>query len=526
MEGKRGQATILLLQSFDIRKVAMDFIIKPMRTPLFLIIVSLPFLMLHSVSDCQAAQKSKDAGTTAHAVQGMQKVVTKQATFVLYVPKWWKVSEGSEGATRYVTAADPSGRSSVFFSTGTVSKGENTTALAKHANAGLGHQSKNLEIRNAFSSRDGSSLVYDGTYSPPKRGKTEFRTWVSQKGNDFTLTRIEAPAGQFEAMKPLLLTVMSNIRVTKGSFTTQAAATPAKVNLVNYRLRDGSASFLIPQGWKCQDHGKGLFIAGDPAGYSFISGQVDLLSPQLRVNTPGILVSPYLNSHQAWQFITACYGLASHMRFEKVYPRKDLMSQAVQAGIPASIEEYVYTFTNREGRACKGFTFGMSIGSRSGLNWNFRHLTVTAPANQFNAWAGTLGTMMGSYRINERWAQAYVAQGQQRLREMQKQTSAMVARNAQEIRQTMQAAYDERQKSQDYIDYQRTNYIRGQQDWISNMEGGTVYRTDSWGTKNTATGEYWEGKAYDYYHFKGKNPKYNEQMQPVDSRALWERHVR
>jgi hypothetical protein len=36
------------------------------------------------------------------------------------------------------------------------------------------------------------------------------------------------------------------------------------------------------------------------------------------------------------------------------------------------------------------------------------------------------------------------------------------------------------------------------------MEGGTVYRTDSWGTQNTATGEYWEGQPYDYVHFKGK----------------------
>ena len=489
------------------------------------ILTSLLLFLTHIVATGQAAPKSKSAPSTA-GTKGMEKVVTKQATFVLYVPRGWKAGEGIDGAARYVTATDPTGKSLVFFSTGTVSQGDNLTALAKRANANLGRQAKDLEIRNAFSSRDGSSLVYDGTYSPPKRGKTEFRTWVSRKGSDFTLSRIEAPAGQFEAMKPLLLTVLSNIRVTRGSFTAQGAAAAPKVQLVTYRQRDGSASFLIPQGWKCQDHGKGIFAAGDPAGYSFISGQVELLSPHLGVNAPGVLVSPFLNSHQAWQFITARYGLASNMRFEKVYPRKDLMNQAVQAGIPASIEEYLYTFTNREGRACKGFTFGMSIGSRAGLNWNFRHLTVTAPTNQFNAWAGTLGTMMGSYRINERWAQAYVAQGQQRLREMQRQTSAMVARNAQEIRQTMQAAYDERQKSMDYIDYQRTNYIRGQQDWISSMEGGTVYRTDNWGTKNTTTGEYWEGKAYDYYHYQGKNPKYNEQMQAVDSRALWEKHIR
>ncbi len=495
---------------------------KSTRVIFFFILCSLFLFLPRDVDVLRAAQQSKSAAPSA---KGMQKVVTKDAAFVLYVPKGWKVSEGSEGTARHVTASDPSGRSSVFFSTGMIEQGVNPTALAKQANAKLGRQARDLEIRNAYTSRDGSSLVYDGSYSPPKRGKTEFRTWVSQKGNDFTFTRIEAPAGQFEAMKPLLLTVVSNIRVTRGSFSTRQAAAPPKVQLVTYRQRDGSASFLLPQNWQCQDHGKGLFIAGDPAGYSFISGSVQLLSPQLRVNAPGVLVSPFLNSHQAWQFITARYGLASNMRFEKIIPRQDLMRQAGYSGIPASIEEYLYTFTNKEGRACKGFTFGMSVGTASGLNWSFRHLTVTAPANQFDAWAGILGTMMGSYKINERWAQAYVAQGQQRLREMQKQTSAMVARNAQEIRQTMQAAYDERQKSMDYIDYQRTNYIRGQQDWISSMEGGTVYRTDSWGTKNTTTGEYWEGKAYDYYHFQGKNPKYNEQMQPVDSRALWERHI-
>ncbi len=298
--------------------------------------------------------------------------------------------------------------------------------------------------------------------------------------------------------------------------------------MVPYRLRDGSASFVMPQGWQCQDHGKGTFVAGDPGGYSFISGSVDLLTPQMRVNQPGILVSPYLAPNQAWQFITARYGLASGMRFEKVIPRADMarqMGQVYTAG-PVTVEELIYTFTNKEGRPCKGYTYGISFGSRLGTNWSFRHMTVTAPSDRFGAWAGNFASMLASYKISDRWAQEYVAQGARRLREMQQQTSAMVARNAQDIRQMMQAAYDERQKSMDYIDYQRTSYIRGQQDWISSMEGGAVYRSDSWGTKNMATGEYREGKPYDYVNFEGKNPKYNEQMQPVDSRALWEKHIR
>jgi hypothetical protein len=91
----------------------------------------------------------------------------------------------------------------------------------------------------------------------------------------------------------------------------------------------------------------------------------------------------------------------------------------------------------------------------------------------------------------------------------------------------MQAAYDERQRSMDYIDYQRTNYIRGEQDWISSTEGGTVYHTDTWGTKNTATGEFWGDQPYDYVNFTGDNPKHpSEEMSPVDTRELWERYVR
>ncbi|MBN2126053.1 MAG: hypothetical protein JW821_17275 [Deltaproteobacteria bacterium] len=475
---------------------------------------------------CLAQEEGK--GDREAPANTMQKVVTDKASFVLYVPKGWKAKESSEGRTLQVTASDPSGRSSVFFSTGSNPQGQNATALARREAERLGRAARDLEIRSAFASRDGSSLTFDGTYSPPKQGKTDFRAWVSLRGNESTCSRIEAPTGQLATMRPVLLTVLSNIRVLKGAFTPTAGASPVRVQLLTYRLRDGSASFLIPQGWQCQDFGKGNFVAGDPAGYAFIAGNVDLLTPQMRVNQPGILVSPYLVPSQAWQFITTRYGLASNMRFERVTPCSDMarqMGQVYTAG-PVTVEEFVYTFTSREGRPSRGYTWGISFGSRLNTNWSFRHITATAPAEQFSAWAGHFASMFASYKINDRWAQEYVAQGARRLREMQQQTSAMVTRNAQEIRQMMQAAYDERQRSMDYIDYQRTSYIRGQQDWISSMEGGTVYRSDTWGTKNMTTGEYWEGKPYDYVHFEGKNPKYNEQMQPVDSRALWERHIR
>jgi len=242
---------------------------------------------------------------------------------------------------------------------------------------------------------------------------------------------------------------------------------------------------------------------------------------------PGAIVAPYLPPSQAWQLLTERTGLVARLQFEKVIPRQDIsqeMARAYTAG-PVTAEEFIYT-CDVKGQRCKGYTFGFSFGSRLGTNWMFRHMTVGAPTNQFNSLIPTLAAMLQSYRMNDQWMANYIAQGAQRLRQLQQQTAGIVSRNAEDIRRMMQAAYDERQKSMDYIDYQRTNYIRGQQDWVSNMEGGTVYHTDSWGTQNTATGTYHEGQPYDYVHFKGKNPTYNEEMTPVDSRVLWEKHVR
>ena len=315
------------------------------------------------------------------------------------------------------------------------------------------------------------------------------------------------------------------MRVFKGAF---AATAPVQLPvLVPHRLSDGSASFQLPQGWGCKELGQGCFLAGDPAGkYAFIVASVDVLTPRLGVTVPGVPVAQYQSPSRAMQTLAAWQGAASNMRFETVIPRKDVagqMAQVYTAG-PVTVEEFVYTCDTEAGRT-KGYTFGFAFGSRIDTNWNFRHLTVMAPADKFNEFLPTFQAMLGSYQIDDQWARDYVRQGIARLRQLQQQTSALVARNAREIRDMMQAAYDERQRSQDYIDYQRTSYIRGEQDWVSGMEGGTVYHTDSWGTRNTTTGESWEGKPYDYVNFDGRNPKHNEDMTPIDSRALWERHV-
>jgi len=476
-----------------------------------------------------ATPRRSEAGAQAPepAGAGMEKHVSKGANFVLYKPRGWAVHEGEQPGFRTLAVVDPQGRYEAAMFFGKNPAGNDVLALTKRFVGGIGGQFPDLSLERTMVSQDRTAVTFDALFTAPQKGKRAFRCWVTGRGDEFVYSSIETPAGELAAMRPLLLTILSNVRVMQGALAV-GGPPPVQVRFVDYRLRDGSASFKLPQGWRCQDFGKGSFIASDPGGaFGFIVGAVDVISPRLGVSFPGAIISPYLAPHRAWEFLTAKMGMARNMRFEKVIPRQDIAQQmaTVYTAGAVAVEEFFYTYDGQKGKA-KGYSLGFSLGTRLGTNWSFRHCSVLGPLGEFNAFLPHYITMLDSYRINQAWAAGYVAHGMARLRELQQQTSQMVARNAQEIRQMMQAAYDERQRSMDYIDYQRSNTIRGQQDWISGLEGGTVYHTDSWGTKNTTTGEYWEGKAYDHVRFKGENPKYREQMQAVDSRELWERHIK
>jgi hypothetical protein len=190
----------------------------------------------------------------------------------------------------------------------------------------------------------------------------------------------------------------------KGSF--QARPEGMKVPLVECRLHDGSASFQIPQSWKFQSFGTGAFVARDESGSSsFVVGTVELLTPQLKVRVPGALVSNYLPPHQALQFIAGSQGIASQMEFIQVIPKQELNQQLrqVHTAGPAAAEEFVYTF-NSKGRRSKGYSFGVSFGSRLSTNWKFWHLSLGAPIEQFDTYVPTFTAMAHSYRINEKFA--------------------------------------------------------------------------------------------------------------------------
>jgi hypothetical protein len=142
-----------------------------------------------------------------------------------------------------------------------------------------------------------------------------------------------------------------------------------------------------------------------------------------------------------------------------------------------------------------------------------------APTSQFARYLPSLLKIAESYRMNEPWVTAYVRQGQERVREMMKNTSSMMSRYADEMRQSSLASHQNRMRSQDYISYKHATYMRGEQEWVTQVEGGTMVKTDHWGL--SVGGRYAvEGPPFNYYNFHGET--YG--LIPLDlSREVYER---
>ncbi|MEW5736763.1 MAG: hypothetical protein AB1921_18105 [Thermodesulfobacteriota bacterium] len=476
----------------------------------------------------------------------LKKVVTKNAGFAAYLPDGWTATETSDKGLLRFAARDAGNVLSVSLAVSGPGQARDAVDAFRQAFSDLLSSKSKAEFADVRLSPDRSRLAVSGRARNEKGGISTFLAWAGREPDgSLVCSRIAGPPELFPLERPpveavqasapsrnastreILLTVLANVRPLKGAVA-PAPASSGPQPLAEHRLSDGSASFSLPKGWKVRELGAGCFLAQSPdESLSFLVASPEVIDPRLGVRPPGIPVSPFLAPHQAMAFLLAFQNIGQATDFLEVSPRQDLaadLARSYTAG-PAVAEDFIY-LVNAGGKKLKAFSFGISFGSRMNTSWRLFHMSVFAPEAEFASLAPTFAAMMQSYRVNDRFAQEYIRKGMERLRQMERETAARAARNASEIREMMQKAYDERQKSQDYIDYQRSNYIRGQQDWVSEMEGGTVYHTDSWGTRNTATGEYYEGAPYDYVHMTGRNPVHDERMTPINSRELYEQHVR
>ena len=484
---------------------------------------SLPLLPLDAIS------------APAKSPPSMEKYTANDNTFALYKPRGWNVDSRALADGKVITVSDPKSASLAIVRILKMrDPSENSRTFVATTLKDLRGSVSALELAWARSTTDQRRAVIEFRYVNPRKIPIRGRYYFNTLYPDATLFGYEAPAKQFEERKPLLLSVLSNFTILDPSVVAKQAGgrtsfkIPHDLRMAKTMSKDRSFSLLVPDGWKLEG-AKGQALCTPPGDgvAGFISTTISFYGPSRIPNfdssrIPGVIHAPYARPVDALILAMRETGSRNHQVLERVSDpaRAREASVALKRGI--DVERASLAFDSRTGVRCQGIYDVSGFHPLPSGQWGIAVSGIWAPRDEFAGYLPSLVEIAESYRIDEQFAAEYVRRGLENLRRMTRETAEKSARSAREIRESSMAAYQERQKSMEYIDYKRTGYIRGEQEWLSQAEGGALYKSDHWGLSREGKSVV-EGRDFNYYHYKGQNPRYNETMTPVDiSREIYE----
>ena len=459
----------------------------------------------------------------------MEKYKAPDGSFALYKPPGWAVGAKTIEHGRAVTVSGPGGRPFAVMKTLKIEdrKG-NTAVLASRMMKALRPSVSGLSLVWAKSTEDRRRTVIEIRYTGARNVPVRGRYYFNSQYPDATVFGYEAPEKEIDALRPTLLSVISNFTILDPSGAAKAAppaGSPRGISdlpMAEQRAGDGSFSMLVPKGWKMEGAKGQVFCVPPGDGIAgVIFAPIGFWGPSQVPNfdssrIPGVIHSPYLHPVDALVVAMRATGSRNHKVLERASDPKRAREASVFLKQAMEVETATISFDSKTGVRCRGYYDVTASSPMPSGQWGINITGVWAPEKELPGYLPSLARMAGSYRLNERFAKEYVQQGMENVRRMARENSERMARNAQEMRESSMAAYQERQRSQEYIDYKRTGYIRGEQEWVSEVEGGALYKSDHWGLSREGERKI-EGQDFNYYNYKGQNPRYNETMTPVDS---------
>ena len=358
----------------------------------------------------------------------------------------------------------------------------------------------------------------------PVKGKYYFES----RPNGLSAQGYRAPESLLATQRPLLLNIMASLAFSKaGSGPAPAGEATAQkpqvvqVPLVPREAPDRSLTLKIPEDWQFLAGG-GKVIAGARDGgmvFIFTSLSGNPLVPGATI-AQGIIASQYLPPPRTLVWILQAFG-HRNVKILSSQPDQATMQQYIAVmGRPCDAQDILVSWTSQGGADCLG-AIKMINGPPSAMGlWSTIVAGIWGPPRDFQRYLPMLEQVSSSFAINDQYARRYIQAGLENLRHLQQQTAAAM-QDLNRAREQNQADLEARQARKDFVDSKWDDYRRGNSYWVSELEGGKVYRTDSWGTQDTVTGNYYEGKGYNWVNFEGQNPRHpSETMREVSSYEL------
>jgi hypothetical protein len=459
----------------------------------------------------------------AQSARDLRPYLTQNKLYALQKPQDWKVAETAQANFFRILVNSPDGASAVDFAWARPDAERSNAVRYLLAYRQLLSRSypdvtfsdihasrDNLRSVAAVSFHQGGSLV---------RGRYYFESGpraLSAQG-------YFAPERLLPAQRTLLLNVMASLALIKNDRRPdpQAGAPPYYNPTMAVRTADDrSLSVKVPTDWGFLAGG-GKVVAGRRGGgpgFLFTSLEGNPMLPGASV-AQGVIGSRYLSPQQTLAWILKGFG-HRNIRIESTVPdaatSRELAMRIRRRGDAQDVTAY---WTSAEGMPCVGgFKVINASPSMTGL-WFTILAGVWAPEKDAYLYTPALEEVASSFSINDQYAREYIRAGLARLRELQQQTAAAIS-DLNRAREQNQRDWEERQKRKEFSESKWDDYRRGNSYWVSDLEGGKVYATDNWGTRDTVTGDYYEGKGYNWVNFEGENPRYPESMREISSYEL------
>ncbi len=446
--------------------------------------------------------------------------------YALYKPADWKVQEelGPKSQHVRVLAADASAAVDFFWDHNQEGRTDALLALRTFSQC-----LKRLGVEGIWSavyrSPDSSQATASLRYPSPQ-GPVLGTFYFEASPETLVVQGYHALESVIVRQRPVLLNIMASFAIAKSTgkglekapvFQPQYVTSPLK----DRYAQDGSLTMKAPDDWNFMAGG-GKVIAGAADGSQGFVFTAFAGNPILRGASvlQGVIAQPYISPSQALQVILSGFGHRNIKIREAQADPATGRECLRQIGQSCEAQDVMATWTSNKGADCQGFFKVINTPpSPMGL-WNCLLAGSWAPEKDLYRYVPMLEKIAASFAINDQYARKYIQDGLKRARELHDKTMAMMHENA-KAREQQQAEWETRQARKDFADSKWDDYRRGNSYWVSDLEGGKVYQSDSHGLHDRVTDQYYEGKGYNWTHFEGTNPRDpSETMREVSSYEL------
>jgi hypothetical protein len=461
---------------------------------------------------------------TSGSASKYQRYESDNPAFGLLKPANWQVRPEATADSMLISLSNPAGTSVVqtLFADNSQRHLDAITTLGEQSRRAK-TQYPDLTLSSVTACKDKSCVTATETYTRDKL-PVRAKLYIQTDAQQVVVRSYRAPAASFDAERNMLLELMSNIRLGRPSATARHPDTsgggppPLRIQLANRRSADGSVSLNLPADWNFEAGG-GKVIAGEPGvglGFIFTSFQVMPTTYGVAVQ-PGVIVSPYRPPSAFILTIFQKFG-DRDVRIINSTPDTQTMNECPrEIRNRCEAADFTLSWVSPKGVSCVGGFKLVNATPNLAGQWFSIVSGVWAPAKDFGRYLPTLEKIAGSFSINNQYSGRYIQNGLANLRVLQQKTQQSMQDLSNSLSQN-QRDWEARQASRDNSDSKWDDYNRGNSYWISEMEGGKIYRTDSSGIQDLQTGDRAEGAPYNYVHFDGENPRHpSESMHELSS---------